>query len=259
MGNGRTAIVTDQGDLFTVRIDPTWRYRSLWQSPIGDKLSVMFMDLDGGISEQASVNYADATVIGRAEGLKTYMQTGNREVTLVFKFRAQGLSGGDSDMRVGGTNLSALSAPQLVNGDGVQSRDATSGLYAQLDREVMQPAKFLDALKFPLLTEQGLSVNPPRVLLTIGRLLTMPCIVTASQLTWEGPFDPETMAPYGATVSVTFTSVAGRVTAYNFDGPNRWAGASDSTVLVGIDGPANPFSNLGSGISGTDNSGSAQA
>lgn len=253
MPNGRTAIVTDLGDLFTVRIDPTWRYRSLWRSPIGEKLSAHFMDLSEGITEAASVNYAGASVIGRGEEIKTYLGTGNREVTLPFRFQAQGIVGSDAGQRVGGVNLSALSAPTLVNSDGVQQRDDTGGLYDILDQEVMQPAKFLDALKFPLNNGQGVSVGPPRVLLTIGRLLSMRCIVVASTLRWTGPFDPDTMASYGAEVQVTFCSVSDRITEYEFNGPSRWAGATDPAVLGGVDGPANPFSDLGTGISGTDN------
>lgn len=255
MPNGRTAIVSDLGDLFTVRIDPTWRYRSLWGSPLGDKLSVHFMDLDEGISEAASVNYAGASIIGRGEEIKTYMGTGNREVTLTWKFQAQGIRGSDAGSRVGGTNLSALSEPTLVNSDGVEARDDTGGLFEQLDREVMQPAKFLDALKFPLKQEQGVSVGPPRLLLTIGQLLSMRCIVIASTLTWRGPFDPATMAPYGAEVQVTFCSVSEQITEYNFTGPSRWKGVTDPSVLGGVDGPANPFSSLGGGTSGTDNIG----
>lgn len=255
MPNGRTAIVTDLGNLFTVRIDPTWRYRGLWTSPIGTKLSVSFFDFDDGISESASVNYSDTDVIGRAEQIKTYMGTGSREVPLVFKFRAQGLLGGDAGSRVGGTTLSALSAPTAINGDGVQARDQNDGLADALNNEVINPAKFLDALKYPLQTEAGVSVGPPRLILTIGQLLTMRCIVTASQLDWKAPFDPDTLLPYGAEVSVTFTSTVERVTGYEFDGPSRWTGTQ--TQLAGVDGPANPFSNLGLGNSGAGNSGSS--
>lgn len=259
MPNGRTALVSDLGDLFTVRIDPTWRYRNLWNSPLGQKLSVQFMDLEDGITESASVAYVDTDIIGRGETLKTYLGTGSREVTLKFRFHAQGLMGLDDNQRVGGTNLSAIADPLRYTSDNIQARDTTSGLYAQLDREVMQPAKFLDALKFPLQTDGFVSVGPPRLLLTIGRLLSMRCKVVASQLDWKSPFDPDTMAPYAADVSVTFASTVDRVTEYNFDGPNRWTGITDANVLGGVDGPANPYSDLGGGTSGTDNARSAQA
>ncbi len=260
MPNGKTAIVTDLGELFTVRIDPTWRYRHLWGSPLGQKLSATFFDFDDGISESASVDYCDTSVIGRAEQFKTYTGTGNREVTLAFKFRAQGLVGGGSDIRAGGAAMSAIQAPLFIDSNGVETRDNTSDLLSVIESEVVQPAKFLDALKFPLRQDNGISVGPPRVLLTIGRLLTMRAIVTAAQLDWKAPFDPDTLLPYGAEVNVTFTSVYEKVTEYNFNGPQRWQGYTpDPGGLGGIDGPANPFSNLGLGISGTPASNNAQA
>ena len=111
MPNGRTAIVTDLGNLFTVRIDPSWKYAGLWQSPIGPKLSVLFLDYDQGFVERSGVRYADTDIIGRSEQLKTYMGTDSREINLLFQFHVQGLSGSAANTRVGGSQTDGGAEP----------------------------------------------------------------------------------------------------------------------------------------------------
>lgn len=240
------ALVPNLGDMFSVRIDPTWAYRNLWRSPLGTVLSAVFMDLEDGIDEGAAVNYADTEVIGRGESIKTYMGTGSREVSLVFKFRAQGLSGGvDAIDRAGGSNLSVFNNPRdalSVDRNGVQARDrgAVNGINTILDREVVQPARWLDALRYPITDEAGVTHGPPPVILSIGDILAMRCVVTSCGVGWRSPWDPETMLPHGADVSVTFASVATRISNYNFEGPWRW----QQDTLGGVDGPTNPFSSI---------------
>ncbi len=259
MARGATALVTDLGDLFSVQIDPTWPYIHLWGEGDGfsqapTKLSVTFMDLEEGISEQAQANYADQDIIGRAESIKTYISTSSREVPLTFRFRAQGLIGTDNGERVGGSSLSGFGDVQnalRVNSNGVAARDdtAASGLSLILEKEVRAPALWLDALQYPVIDEAGISHGPPPVILTIGQLLMMRCVVTSCAINWESSFDPETMLPFGASVSVSFSATHTRVGNRSFKaGPWRFA----AQRLNGVDGQANPQSGLGSGRSGTD-------
>ncbi len=254
MARGATAIVGDLGDLFTVTIDPTWPYLGLWDGgDIGDVLRVTFFDFEAGISEGSSVNYAGQDVVGRAEQIMSYTGTGSRELPMVFQFRAQGMVGGDAGKRVGGSNLTLwqdIKDAVRVNGDGEQARDRTAGIEGILEREVKQPALWLDALKYPVVDEgTGLSHAPPPVLISIGRLLKMRAVATSVQVSWVGPFDPDTLMPHGATVAVTFTAVSGFAGRHSMRGTSRWKPSSGA--LDGVDGPANPSSSLGAGRSGT--------
>lgn len=176
--------------LLHVSIDPTWYAvnRMRWNSPLGDKLPVTFLALDDGITEVSSVEYADTQVIGRAEVYKSYMGTGNREISLLFQFRAQGISG--------------------VN------------LKQTIEKEVIAPARWLDALKYPVIVG-ALSIAPPPVILVLGELLVLRCIATAVSLRWGPQFDPATMLPLSADVEVTFTAVHESLGEYAFEGPRR--------------------------------------
>lgn len=171
--------------LITVVIDPTWyaQNRDHWKSPLADKLPVTFLALDDGISEQAGVDYADTPVIGRAEVYKTYMGTQNREVTLLFQFRAQGISDGDMEK--------------------------------SCRKEVIDPAKWLDALKYPVVIND-LSIAPPPVILVLGDLLAMRAVATSVSIKWGPTFDPATMLPLAADVEVTFTAVHSSLGGYEF-------------------------------------------
>ncbi len=97
-----------------------------------------------------------------------------------------------------------------------------------LDEEVVQKARWLDALKYPVIDElQNVSLGPPPVILTIGRLLSMRAVVTDVSIAWQPSFDPDTLMPHGADVSVTFAASNQRIGNYRFDG--QWS--SWSTFL----------------------------
>lgn len=176
-------IVPSMGDRFMLRIDPDWLAKygegvgKGWNSPLGSKLSITFYNFGEGIAENGGVNYSDAEVVGRAEQIKSYVGTNNREIPLTFQFMAQG-------------------------------QDSDSELSSVLTNEVLYPAKWLDALKHPYIDQKsGLSHPPPPVILTIGHLLCARCLATDVQVTWKEPFHPVTLIPYAAEVACTFTVV----------------------------------------------------
>jgi hypothetical protein len=234
------AIVPNQGDLFTVEIDPTWTWVSpvygipngLWASPIGLRLSAQFVDLDDCITESAGVNYADTDIIGRAEAVKTWIGNGNRETTLVFKFHAQ-------------------SPVYSVTG---AAPPPTSAVQSVIQKEVINPAQFLDALRYPVIDSQGVSHGPPPVILSIGSLLQMRSVVTACDIRWCPPFDPTTMLPHHAEVSVTFTGTTLLISNYHFWDPYNGRRFGDQSINGGAIGPSNPYTNLGAGGPGTGQS-----
>lgn len=163
-------------DLLTLEIDPTWEHKHLWQHPLGYKLAFTYVDLEEGFTESSSANYGDSEVLGRAEMYKTYTGTTNKEIPVTFRFQAQGAQGVD--------------------------------IAEACRREVILPARFLDALKYPVYgVDEGISHAPPPCLLKIGELLFARVIVTAADPVWNGPFHPETLLPMGATVATTFTVV----------------------------------------------------
>lgn len=249
MALGASALVGDLGNLFTVRVDPTWPYLDLWDGgELGDVLRVTFFDFDEGITEASAVAYANQDILGRAETLMSYTGTSSREVPLTFRFRAQGQLASGAGERAGGSNLTSINNPTQVDSSGRQARDRTSSVRNTLTREVRTPALWLEALKYPVIDAAGIAHAPPPVILSIGSLLTMRAVVTNAQIQWLAPFDPETLLPFGADVSVSFTAVSVRPRGFSLQGSSRW-----NQSLGGVDGPANPFSGLGGGRSGTSN------
>lgn len=184
------SIVPNLGRVFRLEIDPYYEYAHLWNSPLGSVLRFMFMDFEGGIQETAGVNYAPIEVLGRTEKFMNYVGTDNREIQLNVNFRAQGVSG--------------------------------ATLRETLDTEVVQPAKWLDSLKYPLLGDDELSHAPPPCILIMGDLLLMRVIATEVSITWVAPFDTETMLPYGADVACTFTAVHRGMGRYAYTGARRF-------------------------------------
>jgi hypothetical protein len=161
-----------------LQIDPMWYDLNPggWPLEFPEYLDFIFIDLEAGIQESSAVNYGDIQVIGRAESYKTYLGTANKEIPLTFKFTAQG-------------------------------RQAFNIYTDVLREEVVMPAMWLDALKYPYVGPDGLSHAPPRCFLQIGELFAGSVIATDVQITWQPPFDPDTMLPHGADVSCTFTVV----------------------------------------------------
>jgi hypothetical protein len=181
--------------LAKIIIDPQWpllRFSTAWSSPLGRELPFTFFETESGIQENAGVNYADTEIVGRAEAYKSYISTGNKEVPLTFHFHAQGLDGGMDVRKV-------------------------------LDAEVVQPAKWLDALKYPAIIN-GVSHAPPPCLLMLGELLTLRVVATEVSVQWMEPFDPDTLLPHYAVVTCVFTGVHRRITGYRFNSPSRFKG-----------------------------------
>lgn len=187
-------------NLLAVMIDPTWyaEHKSSWASPLGDRLPMTFLALDEGITENAAVDYAPTQVLGRAETYQSYIGTQNREVQLMFQYRAQGL-------------------------EGTNEQDT-------IRREVINPARWLDALKYPVV-RGDLHVPPPPVILVLGQLLTMRAIVTAATIRWGPQFDPGTMLPLSADVDVTFTAVHTSLGGYAFEGSSRFETFQPPSIL----------------------------
>lgn len=159
----------------SVRIDPTWPHRHLWLSPLGEQINLTYLDFGDGISDSSQPVYADTDVPGRGELIKTFMGTSNKEISFSAKFHVQGT----------GTDA--------------------------INREVIWPARFLDALKHPVYDDgAGISHAPPPVLLQLGRLFLVRVVVTSAEIRWVEPFEPTTMLPHGAEVSLTFQVVRRR-------------------------------------------------
>ena len=185
------AIVRPMQDLAFIEIDEMWLAENPegWQSRLGSRLPFLFMDLEEGIQESAAVNYADIEVVGRAEAYKSYVGTGNREIQLTFQFRVQGIEAG-------------------------------AFLETAIDNEVLQPAHWLEALKYPYVGDDELSHAPPPCLLQVGQLFSGRVVATDVQRTWQSPFEPESLLPHGAEVTCTFAVTSEFIDDFNFE--NEW-------------------------------------
>lgn len=182
--NGQTVVGRDSdlGDRCYVQIDPTWEYRNLWQHPQGQVLRFRYVDFEQGPEESVTPNYADTDVIARAEPYKAFVGLPSREINLNFTFMMQ-------------------------NGDPLS--------------EVVFPARFLDALKYPVYDEtQDLQFEPPPCVLKVGTLFFGRVILTGGDLAWKGPVDVDTLLPHQCEFNATFSVVRKQQPdlGYRFDG-----------------------------------------
>jgi hypothetical protein len=170
-------VVGNLGDRLTITIDPSWPQIGLWAHPLGNTLRVTFVDFASGVSEDATPNYVNTEVIGRAESYKAFLNTQNRQIQIPFRFRAQGVTSSDPRTAV--------------------------------EQEVILPARFLDALKYPVHDpNQGISYAPPPVLVHFGDLFTARCILASGPLNWIfDPMETDTLLPHGCDVNVQFEVV----------------------------------------------------
>jgi hypothetical protein len=180
---GDTTIVDTYTSDSSVRIDidPDWSgYDANNGSNMLDSLytqnslNIPFFDTSRGISESSRPSYASVTVLGRLEDIMVYTGASTRQVPLQFKFQVQG------------TQFTDINAACM--------------------HEVISPARWLDALKYPVTSPAGVTYNPPTVILFIGQLLTMRALVTSCNITWEAPFTPDNLYPTSATVDCVFSS-----------------------------------------------------
>lgn len=121
-----------------------------------------------GFSENAGTNYATGDVFGRAEGYMTYSGGSNMTIPLSWHFAAADLT------------------------------EATRNI---------RRVRALVSLKDPYDGPFNLSIAPPPLLLTIGKLLAARVIMTEATVNWKGPFEPGSMIPHHAEVQTTFTVV----------------------------------------------------
>jgi len=200
----------------TLQIDPNWPHLTAFASqPIQllfNSLTVVFCTLgEEGLTEQATANYATSDVLGRAEQYKTFTGTGNREISMTFHFVTQGSasSGGSAyaENQNGNYVPAGTAGTQTSNGEYT----GTGGPFL----ETVQPARWLESLKFPIPNSSvGLSYAPPPLILTVGKLLAARVALTEADIRWMPPFEPGTMYPFGAEVRCQFTVVRA-VTGYD--------------------------------------------
>lgn len=162
-----------------VAIDPEYPFKAFWAGGV-DSHTCPYADVQS-IVEDSQPSYTHVPILNRPEHLTSFQGTSNREVTLVFRYLADGTPSGDRA--------------------------------ADLAKWVTSPALWLDALKYPVQDARKIFHAPPTVRLTVGGVLTaLRCVVTDVAIEWTGPWyyteDPSQSAlPMQADVQVTFVSV----------------------------------------------------
>lgn len=161
-------------------------------SPYYVQLRCPYFDFDAGIQESVASEYGSIAILGRAQGVKIFVSTANREFPLTFKFMYQ-------------------SNP---NDDAARSEDISD--------QVVRPARWLESLAFPQVDlTTGRSYPPPRVEIQFGDLLRVTVVTQQVGIRWYGGFDYDmsandgSMLPHCAEVSCHFTEVSSIVSKDN--------------------------------------------
>jgi acyl-CoA synthetase (AMP-forming)/AMP-acid ligase II len=193
IGSPPTTLAMPLTSIITLRVDPTWAYYADWvdnaPASIGASFSPTFLDFDSGFEISSSPNYQDVAPVGRAESFKTYVGNSNRELSILFQFRAQGLGA---------------------------TANQNQQLYNAIQNEVLLPCRWLESLKYPFIDAQGISHAPPPLILVLGQILTMRCLLMAGNPKYMAPFDPVTGLPMSAEFAVQLVSISPSMGNYNF-------------------------------------------
>ena len=182
--------VPELGPLLRLQIDSQSKAGRLWRRERDASLSTRFADIfEDGFEEEADVNYSETEIIGRAENHQTWINNGNRNISITFKFHVEG--------------------------------DEAPDVQEAIIAGVVEPARWLEALKYPLVDQSGSVIAPPRATLQMGQLYTGRVIATSVTPAWKGPWDQDSLLPHHAEVSATFTEVNKEVGSFNVRGPRR--------------------------------------
>jgi len=201
--------------VLTVRVDSSWPHTRAWESsnagnPEGNpiKQSFTFLDqFDSGFEEQAGTSYAVVDIVGRTEAYRTWTGNANRTIPIVFKMFVQGLDTSPSDVA------------------------------GRIKAEVVGPARWLDATRYPVLVVGNRLVSPPPLLLQVGSLYFGRVQAEEVSIRWVPPFEPDTLLPHGADVSVTFVEINRSPGQYNRVDPSRSIPGGSPTALARAGSP----------------------
>lgn len=143
-----------------------------WRQNGPTRLNFQFLESDE-FSDSTQGNWNNQTVMGRSEDYLIYTGTNNRRISFTLRFQAVGMG-------------------------------TTDGIY----EEVRKKANWCRALAYPYYNNQDRLIAPPTVMLRFGNLFgnsMVRGIIQSAPVTWQGPFDIDTLEAYAAVVSVEFT------------------------------------------------------
>ena len=175
-------------------------------------------NLDDGLTEGVTANYATSDVVGRDEQYETYTGTTNRQISVTFILMAQGLTqrAKSSGFVVQNQNDQLpgyVAPPANTSPPSALSISAPVGSGMSSDdkiclNEVVYPARWIESLQHSIPdASTGLSYAPPPLILVVGNLLVARVVMTQCSIRWTGPWLPGSMLPQRAIVTCEFAAV----------------------------------------------------
>jgi hypothetical protein len=176
-----------------------------------------YFDFESGIQESVAAEYAAIAILGRAQGVRSFVATNNRDFPLSLRFMYQGSTSAGSAAsdafvrtvaRVG-TSFS-LEDSRVINRAAASVRRA-----ADISQQVVTPSRWLESLAFPQVDAQsGRSYPPPRVEIQFGDLMRTRAVLQSCAIRWYGGVDYDaahnigSLLPYCSEVSCHFIEVS---------------------------------------------------
>lgn len=158
-----------------------------------------FQSMPTEISDSKSANWTPTEILGRSEPLQGYANSGPRVISFTLDF-ANSADYGDQPVH----------GPEANTPGGNTEMEPTE--------YVLNAVHWLQSLVYPDYDDEvgGLVKPPPVCALVIGELIRSRVICKDVQVTWRGPWEPDSLTPLFATVALTFEEV--NETKYG-DGP----------------------------------------
>jgi hypothetical protein len=182
-----------------------------------------FSEIPERVLVSKSAVYNDVSIPGRSEPWKTYSHSNPTTITFTAKLVAQGaalsgsvgLAAAAAVTTLAFAGLSAVGFPTSINvdvGDNTFLRTAAARAEAAkaiplILIEVQRRADWLLALTFSQSDDQGRVFPPPLVNLIHGANFSMRGVITDVQLSYQGPWEPNTILSQVVEATLTFHEV----------------------------------------------------
>ena len=170
--------------------------------------TLYFQSMPGELGTSKAANYTPINILGRANPLQIYSNSGERSWNLELKFFV--------------TEFDDSGAPQIDIDRAVQDTneraDATTKYEGdQVRVQVADKVNWCEALTYPIY-RNNLSQGTAKIQFVFGDMINVNCICTSAQTSYPGPWSIKSKSligwPMYAVVNLTLTQIGGASISY---------------------------------------------
>ncbi len=182
-------------------------------SQSGERLE--FNTMPESLTVAKTANYADIMIPGRSEPYKYYSHSSATQLSLSLtiiamgdpqKKRTAGIVTPQSSLKFKNVDGSEQRVDKGVGPANIVERD-DNFIIAALEREVHDKLRWIEALTYEQVSEQGIVFPPPSIFFVYGQNFTKRGVLKNFSIEYQGPWEVTTALAYQAKLSMAFDEV----------------------------------------------------